>query len=200
MKTRQNVKHFAFRKSLELPVVGEKTHEKLVDTHVGIFADKVDPDRRKERLDHLHGFFDGTIDMYLAAIQASSAETTAHEMTHIVANFDFYNRGWVEMMEFPADELGEHYNRYADFFERYAVSLNDPLGEFRPGGGVTDAPATPDRLDKASTRTRMPGTRTTSTSRTPLARSTRAVRRPPTRTPMTRPPESRTLGMSRPVR
>ncbi|WP_188976057.1 DUF6149 family protein [Halocalculus aciditolerans] len=147
MKIHQNVKHFAFKKSLELPVVGEKTHERLVGMHVDIFLGKADADRRDEREAHLEAFFDGTIDMYLAALQAGHPEAAAREMTHVVANFDFYNHGWTEMMEFPADELSEHYDRYADFFAAHDITLDDPLGEFVPAGGVPDAPATPDKLD-----------------------------------------------------
>ena len=67
-------------------------------------------------------------------------------MTHVQANFDFYNHGWTEMMEFPADELEAHYDRYAEFFERHGVSIADPLGEFRTRE-LPDAPATPERLD-----------------------------------------------------
>jgi len=48
-------------------------------------------------------------------------------------------------MEFPADELDAHYDRYADFFERHGITIADPLGEY--GGDLPDAPSTPERLD-----------------------------------------------------
>ncbi|MFB6140921.1 MAG: DUF6149 family protein, partial [Halosimplex sp.] len=60
---------------------------------------------------------------------------------------DFYNHGWTEMMEFPSDELGEHYDRYSEFFERHGISIDEPLGAFAPAGGVADAPSTPEKLD-----------------------------------------------------
>jgi hypothetical protein len=51
------------------------------------------------------------------------------------------------MMEFPSDELEDHYDRYAEFFERWGISIDDPLGEFRPDAGIADAPSTPEKLD-----------------------------------------------------
>jgi hypothetical protein len=67
-------------------------------------------------------------------------------MTHVQANFDFYNHGWTEMMEFPADEIEDHYERYAEFFERHGVTIDDPLGRFEPET-VPEAPPTLERLD-----------------------------------------------------
>ncbi|PSP55116.1 hypothetical protein BRC82_07310 [Halobacteriales archaeon QS_1_67_19] len=148
MKIRQNVRHFASRKALELPVVSELVKDKLVDLHTGIFLDKADPDHREERREHLDAFFDATMDSYLTALQEGAPEAEAREITHIQANFDFYNHGWTEMMEFPSDELDDHYERYADFFERHGVSIDDPLGEFEPPGGIPAAPSTPEKLDE----------------------------------------------------
>ena len=82
-----------------------------------------------------------------AALQDGAPEAEAREITHIQANFDFYNHGWTEMMEFPADELEEHHERYHDFFERHGITIDDPLGAFRPADGVADAPSTPEKLD-----------------------------------------------------
>jgi hypothetical protein len=131
MKIRQNVKHFAAKQALTMPVVGKKTHDRLVDLHVDIFADRADEEHREEREAHLEGFFDCTMDTYLAALEAGFPEAEAREITHLQANFDFYNHGWTEMMEFPADEIEEHYERYADFFEEHGITIDDPLGEFR---------------------------------------------------------------------
>lgn len=150
MKISQNVRHFASRKALELPGVRSVARRGLVDLHVRIFAGKADDAHREQRRDHLEDFFDATMDMYLAALQERYTEAEAREITHIVATFDFYNHGWAEMMEFPPAELSDHYARYSGFFDAHGVGVDDPLGEFRPAGGVADAPSTPERLDDAA--------------------------------------------------
>ncbi|QPV63147.1 hypothetical protein I7X12_00500 [Halosimplex litoreum] len=147
MKIRQNVRHFAAKQALTLPVVGEKVNDRLVGMHTDIFAEKADAGRREERRDHLDDFFDATMDTYVAALEAGLPEAEAREITHVQANFDFYNHGWTEMMEFPSDELGDHYDRYSEFFERYGIAIEDPLGQFTPADGVADAPSTPEKLD-----------------------------------------------------
>ncbi|WP_458209576.1 DUF6149 family protein [Haladaptatus sp. NG-SE-30] len=147
MKIRQNARHFASKKALELPVVRDVVKGKLVDMHTDIFLKKADPDHREERRDHLDAFFDATMDSYLVALQSGAPEAEAREITHIQANFDFFNHGWTEMMEFPSDELGEHYDRYETFFERHDITIADPLGEFAPTDGVPEAPSTPEKLD-----------------------------------------------------
>ena len=146
MKLRQNVRHFAAKQALTAPIIGDLANDKLVDLHTGIFADKADEQHRDERRDHLDGFFDCTMDTYVAALEAGFTEAKAREITHIQANFDFYNHGWTEMMEFPADELEEHYERYGKFFEAHGISIDDPLGEFRTVE-LPEAPSTPERLD-----------------------------------------------------
>ncbi|WP_115864605.1 DUF6149 family protein [Halorussus litoreus] len=148
MKIRQNVRHFASRKALELPVVSDLVKEKLVDMHTDIFLQRADTDQREARRDRLDAFFDATMDTYLAALQQGAPEAEAREITHVQANFDFYNHGWTEMMEFPVDELGDHYDRYEAFFERHSISIDDPLGEFAPSGGLPKAPSTPEKLDE----------------------------------------------------
>jgi hypothetical protein len=147
MKISQNVRHFASRKALTLPVVGSIVNDKLVALHTRVFSEKADAGHREERRDHLDDFFDATMDTYLAGLEEGYTEAEAREITHIQANFDFYNHGWLEMMEFPSDELTEHYERYEEFFERHGITIADPLGEFRPAEGVTDAPSTPGKLD-----------------------------------------------------
>jgi hypothetical protein len=147
MKIRQNIRHWAAKKALTMPVVGEYTNDKLVSLHTGVFADRAEAGRQEERKPHLDDFFDATMDTYVAALEDGYPEAEAREITHIQANFDFYNHGWTEMMEFPADELPDHYERYADFFERYGITIDDPLGQFRPADGVTEAPSTPEKLD-----------------------------------------------------
>jgi hypothetical protein len=148
MKIRQNIRHWAFKKALTSPVIGPFANDKLVDLHTGIFSDKADPAHRDERTDHLDGFFDATMDTYVAALQAGYPEAEAREITHIQANFDFFNHGWTEMMEIPADELEAHYRRYEAFFSEHGITIDDPLGAFRPADGVPEAPATPERLEE----------------------------------------------------
>ncbi len=148
MKINQNVRHFASRKALELPVVSDIVKEKLVDLHTRVFLEKADEAHRDEREERLDAFFDATMDTYLAALQQGAPEAEAREITHIQANFDFYNHGWTEMMEFPSDELDQHYDRYRDFFERHGIAIEDPLGDFMPAGGIPDAPSTPEKLEE----------------------------------------------------
>ncbi|WP_136716399.1 DUF6149 family protein [Halorientalis salina] len=147
MKIRQNVRHWAAKKALTMPVVGQKTNDWLVDLHTRVFLKKADEDRQEERRAHLDDFFDATMDTYVAALDSGYSEAEAREITHVQANFDFYNHGWTEMMEFPSDELADHYDRYAEFFERWGITISDPLGEFEPADGVAEAPSTPEKLD-----------------------------------------------------
>jgi hypothetical protein len=146
MKIRQNVKHFAFKQALTAPVLGDVARDKLVSMHTDIFLGKAEKSHREERREHLDEFFEATMDTYVAAL-GYYPEAKAREITHAQANFDFYNHGWTEMMEFPGEELGEHHDRYAEFFEDHDISIDDPLGEFRPEGGIAGAPSTPERLD-----------------------------------------------------
>ncbi|ELY84098.1 DUF6149 family protein [Natrinema altunense] len=147
MKLRQNAKHFAYRKALETPGIRSVANSGLVRLHTKIFAGKADPAHAEERTAHLDGLFDATMDAYLRALQEGYSEAEAREITHIQANFDFYNHGWTEMMEFPADELEAHYDRYSDFFDRWDVTIAEPLGQFAPAAGLPEAPSTPERLE-----------------------------------------------------
>lgn len=146
MKIRQNVRHWAAKKALTTPFVGRVAREKLVDLHTRIFLEKADEAHREERREHLEDFFAATMDAYVAALEAGFTEAEAREITHIQGNFDFFDHGWTEMMEIPADELEAHYRRYGSFFEEHGITIDDPLGEFEPAGGVADAPATPGKL------------------------------------------------------
>ncbi|RZV11505.1 hypothetical protein BDK88_0384 [Natrinema hispanicum] len=147
MKLRQNAKHFAYQKALETPGVRSVANAGLVKLHTRIFTGKADPAHAEDRREHLDGFFDATMDTYLRALQDGYSEAEAREITHIQANFDFYNHGWTEMMEFPADELEAHYDRYREFFERWDITIDEPLGQFAPPEGVPEAPSTPERLE-----------------------------------------------------
>ncbi|MDB9301122.1 DUF6149 family protein [Halorubrum ezzemoulense] len=148
MKIRQNIRHWAAKKALTTPVVGDVANDKLVDLHTSIFLNKADEDRREERRDHLDSFFDATMDTYIAALEAGFPEAEAREITHVQANFDFFNHGWTEMMEIPGDELEAHYRRYESFFTDFGITIDDPLGEFRPPEGLAEAPETPGKLDE----------------------------------------------------
>jgi len=148
MKIRQNVRHWAAKRALTTPIIGEKVNDKLVDLHTGVFLDRAAEDADREaRRPHLDAFFDCTMDTYVAALDAGYPEAEAREITHVQANFDFFNHGWTEMMEFPAEEIEDHYERYREFFEAHGITIDDPLGEFRTRE-VPEAPATPEKLDR----------------------------------------------------
>ncbi|WP_136686747.1 DUF6149 family protein [Halorhabdus amylolytica] len=147
MKIKQSVKHWAAKQSLTAPVVGEMVADRLVNLHTGVFLDWAQEEYQEERRERLEAFFDATMDTYVAALKEGYPEAEAREITHAQANFDFYNHGWTEMMEFPVEEVEIHYDRYADFFESHGITIDDPLGEFAPAGGLPDAPSTPEKLD-----------------------------------------------------
>ncbi|SDJ33496.1 DUF6149 family protein [Natronorubrum texcoconense] len=147
MKLRQNARHFASRKALETPVVRSVATSGLVRMHTKIFLGKADPEHADDRKERLDALFDATMDSYLKALQEGYSEAEAREITHIQANFDFYNHGWTEMMEIPTDELEAHYDRYGEFFERWDITIDDPLGQFAPPEGLPEAPSTPERLE-----------------------------------------------------
>ena len=148
MKLYQNPRHWASKQALTTPGLRGAANYALVKLHTKIFLGKADADRREERRDHLDDLFDATIDAYVAALEADYTEAEAREITHIQANFDFFNHGWTEMMEIPADELEPHYRRYESFFREHGITIDDPLGEFRPAGGLASAPETPEKLDE----------------------------------------------------
>ncbi|TKX78158.1 hypothetical protein EXE53_22670, partial [Halorubrum sp. SD626R] len=47
------------------------------------------------------------------------------------------------------DELEAHYRRYEEFFADHAITIDDPLGAFRPADGIPEAAETPERLETA---------------------------------------------------
>jgi hypothetical protein len=147
VKLRQNPRHWASKKALETPGVRSVTRYALVKMHTRIFLGKADEGDREERREHLDAFFDATMDAYLAALQSGYEEAEAREITHIQANFEFFRRGWTEMMEIPGDELEAHYRRYESFFERYGIGIDDPLGVFAPDEELPVAPETPEKLE-----------------------------------------------------
>ena len=147
MKIHQNPRHWASKKALTTPGIQEVARYGLVKMHTKIFLGKADEDRREERRDHLDSFFGATMDSYVAALESGYSEAEAREITHVQANFDFFNHGWTEMMEIPADELEAHYRRHEAFFTRYGITIDDPLGEFAPAEGVTPAPTTLEKLE-----------------------------------------------------
>jgi hypothetical protein len=149
MKIRQNVRHWAAKQALTSPGLGGFVRRKLVDMHTDIFLEKAEEGHREERRAHLEDFFAATMDAYVAALESGYTEAEAREITHIQANFDFFEHGWTEMMEIPADELEEHYRRYEGFFVGHGITIDDPLGEFAPADGVSDAPATPEKRTEA---------------------------------------------------
>lgn len=151
MKIRQTIQHFAAKQSLTLPIVGDKVREKLVEMHTRVFLERAPEARRDERRERLDAFFDATMDAYLTALDEGFTEAKAREITHIQANMEFYRKGWIEMMEFPPEELETNVERYADFFDEHSVSLADPLGTFAPDEPLPEAPATPEKRDGGET-------------------------------------------------
>ena len=149
MKIRQNLRHWAAKKALTTPVIGPRVNDRLVDMHTDIFLGKTDESNHDTRRAHLDDFFDATMDTYVAALRAGYPEAEAREVTHIQANFDFFTHGWTEMMEIPAGELEDHYRRYEGFFTEHGITIDDPLGEFAPATGVTEAPTTLEKLEDA---------------------------------------------------
>jgi hypothetical protein len=122
------------------------------------------------------------MDTYVAALQEGHTEAAARESAHVQANFDFYDHGWTEMMEFPADELAAHYERYGDFFERHGITIDDPLGEFR-SREVSAAPSTPERPDDPERPHAEEASPTTSASRGRTANAASAAEVDPAETP-----------------
>jgi hypothetical protein len=149
MKIHQNPRHWASKKALTTPGLRNVTRYALVKMHTKIFLGKTDESRHEERREHLDSFFDATMDSYVAALESDYTEAEAREITHIQANFDFFNHGWTEMMEIPGGELEDHYRRYEAFFDRYEITIDDPLGVFAPADGVDRAPKTPEKLETA---------------------------------------------------
>ncbi len=147
VKLYQNPRHWASKKALTTPGVRNVARYALVNMHTKIFLGKADEERREERRDHLDSFFDATMDSYVAALEAGYSEAEAREITHIQANFDFFNHGWTEMMEIPGDELEDHYRRYESFFEEHEITIDDPLGTFESPEGIPQAPKTPEKLE-----------------------------------------------------
>jgi hypothetical protein len=63
MKIRQNVRHWAAKRALTTPIIGETVNDKLVDLHTGVFLDRaVEGADREARRPHLEAFFDCTMD------------------------------------------------------------------------------------------------------------------------------------------
>jgi len=149
---------------LTTPVVGDVANDKLVDLHTSIFLNKADEDRREERRAHLDSFFDATMDTYVAALEAGFPEAEAR---------DHPRAGQLRLLQprvdgddgDPGDELEPHYRRYESFFGDHGITIDDPLGEFRPAEGIVEATETPENLRRRSTRTRWPASPTTCTSR-----------------------------------
>jgi hypothetical protein len=147
MKISQNPRHWASKKALTIPGIRTVTRYALVELHTSIFLGQADEDHREERRKHLDSFFDATMDSYVAALESGWTEAEAREITHVQANFNFFNHGWTEMMEIPGDELEDHYRRYESFFDRHGITIDAPLGDFEPEAGIAPAPETPAKLE-----------------------------------------------------
>lgn len=146
MRLYQSWKNYVAQLALDVPVASTWMRSWLVDLHTNFFveASAQDGADRRAFFDEL---FDASIDAYQHALDEGYPEAEAREITHIMGTFAFCEKGWGELVEFPPEERDAYRERYAGFFDRYGVTLDDPFGDFTPPGGFPDAPATPDRLD-----------------------------------------------------
>lgn len=142
------MRHLAARAALEMPIVRDKVHSKLVELHTRVFLDRAPEEAREDRREHLDAFFDRSLQIYLEALRAGYTEAGAREITHILANLHFWNMGWVEMMEFPVDEIEANHARYRGFFEIHGITPGRPLGDWTPRDGLPPAMATPEKLEE----------------------------------------------------
>lgn len=147
MRLHQSWKNYVSQVLLEreVPVLSRLVRRWLVRVHVEEFVARSERDGDARR-DHLAALFDAAIDVYCRALEIGYPEAEAREITHILASWDFGNHGWGELVEYPPDEREAYYRRYQAFYDRHRMSPGDPLGDFRPAGGLPDAPGTPERM------------------------------------------------------
>ena len=122
----------------------DMAERRLVSLHVDVFTDRSPADRTEERRAYLEALFDVLIDAYRAGLETGATEARARERVHVMANLCFWQRGWTECMEFPADEITSHLDRHEAFFDAHDVTPETPLGTFEPDT-LPDAPATPEK-------------------------------------------------------
>ena len=145
MKISQRRHHWVAKRALTTPGIRRVAERRLVSLHVDVFTDRSAPGHADERRAHLRALFDRLIEAYRTALESGYPEASARELVHIMANMDFYEHGWTELMEIPGEELDTHRERRHTFFERHDITSATPLGEFR-GEPLPEAPATPERL------------------------------------------------------
>lgn len=68
-----------------MPVVGQYSRDRLVDIHTRVFLDRDAEGRSEERRHHHHGFFDASVDTYLAVLEEGNPKSEARETTHSAA-------------------------------------------------------------------------------------------------------------------
>lgn len=85
-----------------------------------------------------------TVDAYVTALDEGYPEGMARGPAHLMANAAFARHGWTDLMELRREALSREFERFDGFFERHGASVDAPLGEFAPAGGLPDAPATPE--------------------------------------------------------
>ncbi|GAD51477.1 hypothetical protein MBEHAL_0237 [Halarchaeum acidiphilum MH1-52-1] len=146
MRLYQTWRNYVAQIALDVPVVRSFVRDWLVGLHVDFFTEASERDA-DAREDHLRAVFETSIDVYERALAEGYPESHAREITHVQGAFDFYERGWGDLLEFPPDEREAYYEKYRGFFERHGCTLERPFGEFAPPGGFPDAPETPERLD-----------------------------------------------------
>ncbi|PSP57322.1 hypothetical protein BRC72_09865 [Halobacteriales archaeon QH_7_66_36] len=145
MKISQGRHHWIAKRALTTPGIRRVAEKRLVSLHVDVFTDRSAVHRADERRAHLRALFERLVDAYRTALETEHSEASARELVHLMANMDFHEHGWTELMEIPGDELDTHYERRRSFFERHGVTRADPLGAFRDEP-LPEAPPTPERL------------------------------------------------------
>ncbi|MFB6254631.1 MAG: DUF6149 family protein [Halobacteriaceae archaeon] len=146
MSLRSIVRHLVIWIALQIPGIQDILRQRFINVHTHRFLQRANKDH-DQRENHLNALFDQAFDLYRRAIQEGFSEREATEMVNIIANFDCYNHGWIEMMEFTETDIDQEFETYRGFFSDHGVSVGNPLGDFEPLDGIPDAPATPDQLD-----------------------------------------------------
>jgi len=130
----------------DVPALTPLVRRRLVSFHVDAYLELAerDADAREPRL---RALFDAVMDAYVRASKEGYPEIEAREITHVMGNWEFIQRGWGEFLEFPPREAEAYYRRYQGFYDRHGCSPETPLGEFASKDGLPSAPDTPERLN-----------------------------------------------------
>ncbi|MFB6087418.1 MAG: DUF6149 family protein [Haloarculaceae archaeon] len=134
----------------DVPLLAPFVRRKLVDLHVERYQELSERDEMA-REPRFRALFETALDVYVRASEEGYPEIQAREIAHILGTFDFLNHGWGELIEFPPREVEDYHERYAEFYDRYDCTPENPFGRFAPAGGFPAAPRTPERMAGAYT-------------------------------------------------